>query len=352
MENANRAASQRAGSRNSRASAELLDHRVHPQGRQGAGREIRRLPATVSQIRKQYVAVLSNGAVESNSLSTINTHLGHLETTLGKNFLLSELTLAKLQEHIERRQAEVIPYTIKKEITTFKACWSWGARMKLVAGNFPSEGLVWPKSDETPPFMTWDQIQTRITAGVACRLWEALFLDTKQITSLLAHAKKHDSTNWVYPMLVMAAHTGARRSELLRAQVEDVDLKAAVFTIREKKRMQGRRTTRRVPISKLLAAVIRPLLEPGRTYLFGTGEKPVTVDQAKLIFPQIFGSSKWKTVRGFHTLRHSFISALAFKGVDQRIIDEFAGHSTEQQRRRYRHLLPSLTKNAIDMVFG
>jgi integrase len=62
--------------------------------------------------------------------------------------------------------------------------------------------------------------------------------------------------------------------------------------------------------------------------------------------------SKWDVLKGFHILRHAFISALASNGVDQRIIDEFAGHSTEQQRRRYRHLLPQVTRDAIIGVFG
>lgn len=307
---------------------------------------------TLSELREQYLAVMGNGAVEANSLYTIRLHLDRIQETLGKNFLLSGLSLAKLQEHVQRRQPDVIAYTIKKEITTFKAAWSWGARMNLVSGIFPSGGLVWPKSEETLPFMTWDEIQRRIKAGGTEELWETLWLDTKQIASLLTYAKKHDTTTWIYPMLVMAAHTGARRSELLRAQVGEMDLKAGVVTIREKKRTKGTRTTRRVPISKLLATTIKPLLTANRTYLFGEGDKPLTANQAKAIFGQTFGGSKYEKIRGFHTLRHSFISALACKGIDQRIIDEFSGHSTEQQRRRYRHLLPNLTKNAIDTVFG
>ena len=308
---------------------------------------------TLAELREKYLAVMGNGAIETNSLATIRIHLRHFEKSLGKNFLLAALSLAKLQAYVDERSKTVIPYTAKKELTTFKACWSWGQRMNFVTAAFPSAGIVWPKSEETQPFQTWDQIQRRIKAGAGEELWEALYLDTKQIAAFLAYAKKHDTTGYVYAMLVMAGHTGARRSELLRAQVEDVDLKAGVVTIREKKRKKGTLTTRRVPISKLLATVIKPLLVAKHTYLFGNGEKPLTVDQAKLIFPQVFGSSKkWEKVRGFHALRHSFISSLACKGIDQRIIDEFSGHSTEAQRRRYRHLLPNLTKNAIQTVFG
>lgn len=40
------------------------------------------------------------------------------------------------------------------------------------------------------------------------------------------------------------------------------------------------------------------------------------------------------------------------KGIDQRIIDSFVGHTTEEMRRRYTHLFPSSKKAAIEAVFG
>jgi site-specific recombinase XerD len=51
-------------------------------------------------------------------------------------------------------------------------------------------------------------------------------------------------------------------------------------------------------------------------------------------------------------LRHSFISALASQGVDQRVIDEVVGHQSEEQRKRYRHLYPGVMRKAIEGVFG
>jgi hypothetical protein len=38
--------------------------------------------------------------------------------------------------------------------------------------------------------------------------------------------------------------------------------------------------------------------------------------------------------------------------VDQRIIDDLGGHSTEEQRRRCRHLFPDVKQKAIVSVFG
>jgi hypothetical protein len=42
---------------------------------------------------------------------------------------------------------------------------------------------------------------------------------------------------------------------------------------------------------------------------------------------------------------------LAAAGVDQRIIDEWMGHQTEEMRCRYRHLLPETKKTAIAKLF-
>jgi len=62
--------------------------------------------------------------------------------------------------------------------------------------------------------------------------------------------------------------------------------------------------------------------------------------------------TKWSVLKGYHVLRHSFISALANKGIDQRIIDELVGHQTEAMRRRYRHLYPQTVADAVKQVFG
>ena len=69
-------------------------------------------------------------------------------------------------------------------------------------------------------------------------------------------------------------------------------------------------------------------------------------------FDRALRVSKWSVLRGLHVLRHSYISALANRGVDQRIIDELAGHQTEQQRRRYRHLYQQTLSEAVKGVFG
>jgi integrase len=194
-------------------------------------------------------------------------------------------------------------------------------------------------------------------------------------------------------MFCLAAHTGARRSEVLRAKVQDLDLEGETILLHEKKRARGRTTTRRVPLSPFLAAVLKEWLgkHPGGQELFcqsdvvgrskkrsrTTGHRgeatratslkgrlatvgvrqrpgplPVTRDEAHDHFQRTLAGSKWQVLRGWHVLRHSFASNLAAKGVDQRIIDEWMGHQTEEMRKRYRHLFPHQQKQVIRLIFG
>jgi integrase len=194
-------------------------------------------------------------------------------------------------------------------------------------------------------------------------------------------------------MVCFAAHTGARRSELLRARVADLDFEGETVLIREKKRQKGRRTTRRAPLSPFLVGVLREWLghHPGGPYLFchgdvvgcskkrsrttghkGTGTRSTSLrgrieavrvrDRGPVValteteahdhIKRTLRGSRWEIVRGWHVLRHSFISCCAAAGVDQRLIDDWVGHTTEEMRKRYRHLIPSVQKQAIRAVFG
>jgi integrase len=361
-------------------------------------------PVDLRRLKERYLEARGNGSMEEDSLLTGRIHLGHFERTLGERFAVQQLALADLQRRIEERSKKkcrgrpISPATIKKEISTFRAAWNWAGLTGLVQGPFPGKGLVYPKSDEKPSFMTWLEVERRPGAGGLSKaavgeLWDSLYLRKEEIEELLAHVKQNAAHPWIYPLLCTAAHTGARRSELLRIEDADVDFDADTVLIREKKRSRKQRTTRRVSLTPFLKQTLKEWLagHPGGRFLFcqtglaprskkrsrttghqggrarptslkgrmqgvRTRERPsvlaVSRDEAHDHFRRTLAGSKWEVLRGYHVLRHSFISCLAAGGVDQRIIDEFVGHQTEEQRRRYRRLHPDVKQKAIADVFG
>ena len=333
---------------------------------------------TLAGLKKSYLDAHRNGSLEQSTLDGIETHFKHLIGTLGEHFPMADLMLADLQKHVDRRSRKkglrgkkLSPATIRKEIVTLRTAWNWAVLGGRLQGRFPAKGLRYPKFEENPPFQTWGEIERHIKAGglsseQIAELWDSLYLTLPEIEKLLKHVKEKAIQPWVYPLFCFAAYTGTRRAEMLRVLVSDVDFDGQTVVIREKKRAKGRTTTRRVPLAPFLAGVLKEWLQqhPGGQHLFcqsaavvrsrtkRTSSTPVTHDEAHDHFKRTLAESRWKVLRGYHIFRHSFISLCASKGTDQRLIDEWTGHCTEEQRKRYRHLFPTTQRQAILSVFG
>lgn len=333
---------------------------------------------TLDQLVKDFFGAIPDDSLEPTTLSQMTTHCGHLKRHFKGNFLVQTLTTehlqlyangrAKMKSHLKK---PISASTINKELVTFGTMWRWASRCKKVDGIFPRKGVRLPRKRELPPFQTLNEIETQTRIGRLSEdeqdlLWDALYLRRSDIDEILAYVKQTATHGFIYPMFAMAAHTGARRSEMIRSQRIDFDFVSEVVTIREKKRVHGTMTTRRVPLSPLLASTIKAWFaaQPNSlaTFVIDTlqtaPKRPtvplpaITKDQAHDHFKRTLSNSKWNRIRGWHCFRHSFISNLACEGVDQRIIDEFVGHTTEQMRRRYRHLFPSVKREALLRVFG
>ena len=310
---------------------------------------------TLKELKKKYVDVHSLGALEKNSLATIEMHLRHLERTLGVTFNIATLTFAHLQEHVTRRskmkghhKKALSSATIRKEIASLRAVWNWAAAMGLVQGPYPNRGLKFPKLVEKPPFQTWQEIERKVATGATDAekkmLWDSVYLTLPEIDELLSYVKRTAIQPFVYPMFFFAAHTGARRSEMLRLGWKDVDFQAECVTLHEKKRAKDRLTSRRVPLSPPLLEVLRDwqAFHPGGQSVFcnqlevphsktkRTEIMPLTRNEAHHHFEKTLAESKWAVLRGWHVFRHSFVSNCATNGIDHRMIDEWVGHQTEE----------------------
>jgi integrase len=332
---------------------------------------------TLETLVGEYMGVHSNGALEKNTLETRAMHLRHLTQTLGSSFSLKQLKVTDLQGHITRRskalgirKRKLSAYTMRKEISSFRTIWNWAIQRGLLTASFPNQGLVFPKMDEKPPFQTWEEVERQVkrgglTAAETQNLWDCVFLSVEQIQELLAHVQHQPLQPFVYPMFCLGAHTGARRSEMMRLLINDIDFSGKKILLREKKRGKGLRTHRHVPLSPFLAQILQDWLarHPGGQSLFvqdlevirskihRTGFGPLTRNEAHDHFKRAVQDSKWDKLRGWHVFRHSFASNCAARSVDQRLIDAWMGHQTEEMRKRYRHLFPNQEQAAILSVF-
>lgn len=328
------------------------------------------MPAvSIKRLFEIYQARLPSQAKEPTTIALETTHIKNFNRLLPANKIANALTAADLQRYIEKRLKEkrgkrfISAETVKRETDTLRSIWNW-AKKEYVECECPIDGLTFGKADAKPPFMTWAEIDRRIARGGLTDvqeqdLWACLYLTTDEIRKFLKFAKQRDRHAFIHPMLTFIANTGVRRSEMIRAQIDDFDFESRSVLVREKKRSRSKATTfRRIDMNQTLIDVMQDWFEnhPGGQFAFcmqpENGMVPVqlTRDQARDQFKRTFRKSKWEKVRGFHVLRHSFASNLASKGVDQRVIDLWMGHQTEAMRLRYRHLLPSTRQNAIELL--
>jgi integrase len=127
-----------------------------------------------------------------------------------------------------------------------RACWNWGVAAGLAHGAFPvNKSLKYPKTEEKEPFQTWAEIERKLSRGGLSdaevrELWDSLFLSRPEIEEFLRFVAANARHDFIYPMFVFAAHTGCRRSEMLRARIDDGDFAGHTVLLRERKRAKSR----------------------------------------------------------------------------------------------------------------
>ncbi|OWK35733.1 tyrosine-type recombinase/integrase [Fimbriiglobus ruber] len=324
-------------------------------------------PVRLAEMFETYRTQFTAGAKEPITREMENIHLNHLTRLIGGETPVAAVTAGLIQQFVDARSLElhqghpIKAKTVKKAIATLRFVWNWAYRRGQVLTKFPDTELVFTKEKQPEPFRTYDQIRAILARGeVDSRrereLWDGLFLDPGQVAEVLEYIRRKPNTKYLHPFIVTAAYTGARRSELFRALVEDFDFGAKLVLLREKKRSRDKETFRTVDMTPRVEAVMRAYFadgHPGGAFAFcSTAGRMLTDGQTWKAFRSGVKGSKWHVLRGYHAFRHSFASNLAAAGIDQRVIDELMGHTTVEMQKRYRHLFPDQRRAALLNVFG
>lgn len=322
---------------------------------------------TLSELIAAYEVGLPKGAKESTTRDGEDIHFEHLKRHLGTRTIVQSMTLIDVQDYVENRLQDtyhnkpISVDTIKKELATFRMLWNWALAQERLSKPCPTKGVKYPKRDAKPPFMTWRDITRVIGRGGLSdeevdELWSCLFLGCDEIDGLLEYIGNEARFAFIYPMFLFAAHTGARRSEIIRSRIDDFDFDLGIVHIREKKRSRSQSTTfRRVPMSQRLFEEMQKwfAVHPGGQMTICRKDRTFSSTDATNHFRLTLRGTKWEgRLKGFHVLRHSFASNAAAAGVDPGMIDSWMGHQTEEMRNRYRHLFPRQQQLAIDRIFS
>jgi integrase len=181
------------------------------------------------------------------------------------------------------------------------------------------------------------------------------YLDEDERKRLLDACKTSDNDK-LYPIVVFALSTGARKGEILGLTLEDIDLDRGAAILRDTKNGE----TRPAPIVHHLKDLLKDHIVDIHTFYDGLGDEP----SDRWLFPRRDGQAPidirkaWENARDsagikdfrFHDLRHTTASYLAMNGANPLEIAEVLGHKTFQMVKRYSHLSDSHVKELVQSV--
>lgn len=264
-----------------------------------------------------------------------NIHLRHLERLLKGSTAFVSISYRDLLGYVKERSKAVSGATIKKELITYAQLHKFAHLNAIVDSERPPK-VPLPKDEDRPDFQTLNDAEKN-------GLWDCVFLDESELDELINVLPAQPS--FVRPMIAFVALTGCRRGEMLRSLMEDVDFERAIITIRESKRKKKfRQSFRQVDLHPKLAKIL--------TEWFAQSSGPQTIRkltkaQSSKYFRESVAGTKFEHLKGFHTLRHSFISCCVRRGVSEQVIRGWCGHQTQEMMNRYTHLFRDHTKSEI-----
>lgn len=178
------------------------------------------------------------------------------------------------------------------------------------------------------------------------------FLSDEERSKLL-EACKQSHLHCLYPIVVLALSTGARRNEILTLKWNNIDFTRNVIILYDTKNKE----TRLAPLTGHALRLIKdqkkiPRIDTEYIFPSNKGDKPIFIRKAWDSAVKEAGLEDFR----FHDLRHSAASYLAMNGASLAEIAEVLGHKTLQMVKRYAHLSEAHTAGVVarmnNKIFG
>ena len=174
------------------------------------------------------------------------------------------------------------------------------------------------------------------------------FLTSEESAALLAHAK-----GAVLEMILLALRGGLRQGEIRGLQWDSIDWESRTLVVRHSRCDYGKILTspksnreRTIPLSQDVLPLLWARRETSGYVFRNTYGDPFT---RYILLRRLDRVSKAAGLRkiGWHTLRHTFASALSVNNVPMRVVQELLGHSTILMTMRYAHVTSGHLHEAI-----
>jgi integrase len=260
---------------------------------------------------------------------------------VGKKCILSaslipffgSMPIEEIRTHdIERYKAKQVQQgltnkTIRNRLTVLNKCLA--------------TAYEWLELEGTPPKIKWPK----------CLVPEIDYLSPEECEVLLSHAN-----GVMYEMVLIALRTGMRQGEIRALQWASVDWLNQSIAVRHSQDnfrnvlvSPKNNRIRHIPIdTDVYEMLYRRKGDTGYVFLADDG-RAFTNYRTNWAITKLCRLAGLRHI-GWHTLRHTFASHLAMRGVPLPAIKELMGHSSITTTMRYAHVAPSTLRSAIEML--
>lgn len=269
------------------------------------------------------VAAMQNKPSTQQDKASILKH--HLTPSFGKK-RLTDITYASIQDYAAGKAMKLSKKTVNNHLTVLR-------RLLVVAKK---RGLI-----QAVPEIEWLKAPDP----------EFDFLDFEEAERLLAAAEQGE---W-RTMILVALRTGMRQGEILALRWEDVDLGKGQLSVRRSVTREIITTpksgkSRDIPLGDEVLAALK-------AHRHLRGQLVFCTDYGRMLKKNEVKHPLWRATRkaglrriGWHTLRHTFASHLAMRGVPLKAVQELMGHATMEMTMRYAHLSPHVPRDAVKLL--
>lgn len=225
---------------------------------------------------------------------------------------LKDITPTMLEQYRMERLKNVGPAIINKEFSMLRHMFNYAVKLGYAAENPVVKVGLLPEPKPRVRFLTPEEFKMLMDAAPT-------------------HLK---------PIILLAVHTGLRKTELLSLKWENVDFKREVIVVENTKN----RERRTIPLNSVALEVLEKLPKKS-DYIFPSKKGRGYID-VKKSFRNAVKRAGIKNVH-FHDLRHTFASYLVMSGVDLRTVQELLGHKSLRMVARYSHLSQEHLKKSV-----
>jgi integrase len=283
---------------------------------------------SLSAFVKEY-SEFATGALTFKTHSTYLTALREFIRIVG-DLPLRSVGVREIERFLGTKKAEASVWTARKYYIALRAIFQKAVQWNYLLEN-PFSKVSKPKTPELLP----------------------AYFTENDFRLLLSVVEDKDFRE----LCITALLTGMRQGELLALRWEDVDFGAKVIRVRNSETFITKTKKNRViPMSEELCRLLEQRKENVRVesslVFHAPGGGPLKPGTVSAKFKRYVRAACLNDKLHFHSLRHSFATALVASGVSLFAVQKLLGHTTSKTTEIYSHLQPQQLHEEVSRIRG